>query len=137
MNEHVMADEQAAGARAATAPVLYLNAVQRRYQQGEAELTILRGAELGCWLGQSIALIAPSGAGKSTLLHIAGLLEHPDGGEVYVDGRPTANTLMVKILDEIYVCCWFHRREGSARPPALVGRGSAQVGDDRDGPQPD
>jgi hypothetical protein len=54
-----------------------------------------------------------------------------------LDGRPTANTLMVKILDEIYVCCWFHRREGSARPPALVRRGSAQVGDDRDGPQPD
>jgi lipoprotein-releasing system ATP-binding protein len=90
MNEHVMADDQAAAARAAKPPVLYLNGVQRRYQQGEAELTILRGAELGCWLGQSIALIAPSGAGKSTLLHIAGLLEHPDGGEVYVDGKPTA-----------------------------------------------
>ena len=30
--------------------------------------------------------MAPSGAGKSTLLHIAGLLEHPDGGEVYLDG---------------------------------------------------
>lgn len=90
MNEHVMADDQA-GARATKPPVLYLNAVQRRYQQGESELTILRGAELGCWLGQSIALIAPSGAGKSTLLHIAGLLEHPDGGEVYVDGKPTAN----------------------------------------------
>jgi lipoprotein-releasing system ATP-binding protein len=90
MNEHVMADDQT-GARATKPPVLYLNAVQRRYQQGESELTILRGAELGCWLGQSIALIAPSGAGKSTLLHIAGLLEHPDGGEVYVDGKPTAN----------------------------------------------
>lgn len=89
MNERVMADDQAAAAQA-TGPVLYLNAVQRRYQQGEAELMILRGAELGCWLGQSIALIAPSGAGKSTLLHIAGLLEHPDGGEVFVDGKPTS-----------------------------------------------
>jgi lipoprotein-releasing system ATP-binding protein len=91
MNEHVMADDQAAAARPAQPPALYLNAVQRRYQQGAAELTILRGAELGCWLGQSIALIAPSGAGKSTLLHIAGLLEHPDGGEVFVDGKPTSN----------------------------------------------
>ena len=90
MNEHVMADEQAAAGKPAKTPVLYLNAVQRRYHQGEAELTILRGAELGCWLGQSIALIAPSGAGKSTLLHIAGLLEQPDGGEVFVDGRPTS-----------------------------------------------
>jgi lipoprotein-releasing system ATP-binding protein len=71
------------------APVLYLRAIERRYRQGEAALEILRGAELACWLGQSVALIAPSGAGKSTFLHIAGLLEHPDGGEVFIDGRPT------------------------------------------------
>ena len=34
--------------------------------------------------------MAPSGAGKSTLLHVAGLLERPDGGEVYIGGTPTA-----------------------------------------------
>ena len=33
-----------------------------------------------------VALVAPSGAGKSTLLHIAGLLEKPDKGEVFVSG---------------------------------------------------
>jgi lipoprotein-releasing system ATP-binding protein len=37
-----------------------------------------------------VALVAPSGAGKSTLLHLAGLLEHPDAGEVYVDKIPTS-----------------------------------------------
>ncbi len=70
-------------------PVIYLHAVERRYRQGEAELDILKGADLGIWLGQSVALVGPSGAGKSTLLHIAGLLEHPDAGEVYVDGNGT------------------------------------------------
>src|SRR5204862_4698006 len=49
-----------------------------------------KGAELAIWPGQSVALVAPSGAGKSTLLHIAGLLEHPDGGEVYVDQIATS-----------------------------------------------
>src|SRR5215470_11443538 len=39
---------------------------------------------------QSVALIGPSGAGKSTLLHVAGLLEHPDGGEVFIEGVPTS-----------------------------------------------
>ena len=80
-----MADEEKAAG-----PVLFLNAVERRYRQGEVALEILRGAELGCWLGQSIALVAPSGAGKSTFLHIAGLLEHPDSGEVFIDGKPTS-----------------------------------------------
>jgi lipoprotein-releasing system ATP-binding protein len=45
---------------------------------------------LTLWAGESVALIAPSGAGKSTLLHIAGLLESPDAGEVYVGGAATA-----------------------------------------------
>jgi lipoprotein-releasing system ATP-binding protein len=71
-------------------PVVFLHAVERRYTQGDATLEILRGAELAVWPGQSVALVAPSGAGKSTLLHITGLLEHPDGGEVYLDGAPTA-----------------------------------------------
>jgi lipoprotein-releasing system ATP-binding protein len=72
-------------------PAVFLHAIERRYVQGDATLEILRGAELALWSGQSVALIAPSGAGKSTLLHIAGLLEHPDAGEVYVNGVPTSS----------------------------------------------
>jgi lipoprotein-releasing system ATP-binding protein len=71
-------------------PVLFMHDVERTYRQGDEALHILRGAELAIWPGQSIALVAPSGAGKSTLLHIAGLLEHPDQGEVFIDGRATA-----------------------------------------------
>jgi lipoprotein-releasing system ATP-binding protein len=72
-------------------PIIFLHAIDRRYRQGEGALEILRGAELAVWSGQSVALVAPSGAGKSTLLHIAGLLEHPDDGEVYIDQQPTSN----------------------------------------------
>jgi lipoprotein-releasing system ATP-binding protein len=71
-------------------PAIFLHAIERRYTQGAATLEILTGAELAVWPGQSVALIAPSGVGKSTLLHIAGLLEHPDGGEVYIDGTATS-----------------------------------------------
>jgi lipoprotein-releasing system ATP-binding protein len=71
-------------------PVIFLHAVERHYRQGDAVLDILKGAELAVWPGQSVALVAPSGAGKSTLLHIAGLLEQPDAGNVYIDGVPTS-----------------------------------------------
>jgi lipoprotein-releasing system ATP-binding protein len=71
-------------------PALFLSRVERRYHQGEGFLEVLRGADLAIWPGEIVALVAPSGTGKSTLLHVAGLLEKPDGGEVYVGGRPTA-----------------------------------------------
>jgi lipoprotein-releasing system ATP-binding protein len=71
-------------------PVIYLHEIKRQYRQGEATLTILDGAKLALWPGQSVALVGPSGSGKSTLLHIAGLLETPDDGEVYVAGAPTS-----------------------------------------------
>ena len=71
-------------------PVIFLHQVERHYRQGDETLDILTGVDLAVWAGQSVALVAPSGSGKSTLLHIAGLLEHADAGEVYIDGQPTA-----------------------------------------------
>jgi lipoprotein-releasing system ATP-binding protein len=71
-------------------PALRLEGIERRYGHGETTIEVLCGADLTLWPGQSVALIAPSGAGKSTLLHLAGLLEKPDGGEVYVGGAATS-----------------------------------------------
>ena len=94
MNEMVRApvpnETIVAPRREASAPLLCLKGVSRRYGQGDTTLEILKSAELALWSGQSIALVAPSGAGKSTLLHVAGLLEHPDAGEVYVDTVATS-----------------------------------------------
>ncbi len=72
-------------------PIVFLHEISRRFRQGDSNLDILKGAELAVWPGQSVALVAPSGAGKSTLLHIAGLLEHADAGEVYIDGVATSH----------------------------------------------
>src|SRR5262249_6277159 len=80
----------ATAAPADQAPILFLHDVHRYYKQGEGQLNILKGAELAVWPGQSVALIAPSGVGKSTLLHVAGLLEHADDGEVYVEQVATS-----------------------------------------------
>ncbi len=72
-----------------TKPVLQLDKIARHYKQGVSSLTVLDGASFALFPGQSVALVAQSGMGKSTLLHIAGLLERPDSGEVFVDSEPT------------------------------------------------
>jgi lipoprotein-releasing system ATP-binding protein len=72
-------------------PFLFLHGISRQFHQGDSTLDVLRGAELAVWSGQSVALVAPSGAGKSTLLHIAGLLEQPDAGEVYIAAAATSH----------------------------------------------
>jgi lipoprotein-releasing system ATP-binding protein len=82
--------ERAVQANAQDPPILFLHGIDRHYRQGNVVLEILKGAELAIWPGQSVALVAPSGAGKSTLLHIAGLLEHSDAGEVYIDQIATS-----------------------------------------------
>src|ERR1700756_2964299 len=72
-------------------PLVFLHGISRQFHQGDSTLDVLKTAELAVWAGQSVALVAPSGAGKSTLLHIAGLLEQPDAGEVYIDAVATSH----------------------------------------------
>ncbi|MDP6351935.1 MAG: ABC transporter ATP-binding protein [Alphaproteobacteria bacterium] len=71
---------------AGAARALEIRAVERHYVQGDRRLAVLRGASLAIGAGEVVALVGPSGSGKSTMLHIAGLLEHPDGGEVAIGG---------------------------------------------------
>ncbi|KXF77647.1 ABC transporter [Paramesorhizobium deserti] len=68
-------------------PILKLTGVDRAYHEAGRELVILKDADFSLQRGEMVALVAPSGAGKSTLLHTAGLLEHPDKGDVILDGR--------------------------------------------------
>lgn len=69
-------------------PSLILNGITKTYNTGTAnEIAVLRGVDLTISQGEIVALVAPSGAGKSTLLHIAGLLDVPDAGDVFVGGE--------------------------------------------------
>ena len=91
MDDTTTISEAATSAATDDYPLIFLHGISRTFRQGDATLDVLKGAELAVWAGQSVALVAPSGSGKSTLLHIAGLLEHPDGGEVYIEGTATTN----------------------------------------------
>jgi lipoprotein-releasing system ATP-binding protein len=65
---------------------LRLDHVARRYAEGEGELEVFSDVSAQFQGGELVALVGPSGAGKSSLLHMAGLLEKPSGGEVFVEG---------------------------------------------------
>lgn len=68
-----------------TAPAaLELSGIARSFDEGDKKLHILKGANLRIEAGEMVALVAPSGTGKSTLLHLAGLLERPDEGDVFL-----------------------------------------------------
>jgi lipoprotein-releasing system ATP-binding protein len=66
--------------------ILKIDNVSRHYGAGETRLEILRDTSFSLRKGEIVGLVAPSGTGKSTLLHLAGLLERPDAGDVFING---------------------------------------------------
>ncbi len=68
-------------------PAMELRSVTRIYGAGESQLKVFDGLSLTVHAGEVVALVGQSGTGKSSLLHIAGLLERPTAGEVFIAGQ--------------------------------------------------
>lgn len=68
-------------------PALELRNVTRIFGAGDSQLTVFDGLSLDVHAGEVVALVGQSGTGKSSLLHIAGLLERPTAGQVFIAGQ--------------------------------------------------
>ncbi|MEM4545759.1 MAG: ABC transporter ATP-binding protein [Nitrososphaerota archaeon] len=68
------------------APAIRFDNVWKIYRMGNIEFPALRGITLSIESGEFVAVVGPSGSGKSTLLHIAGALDRPTKGKVFIDG---------------------------------------------------
>ena len=67
--------------------LLELRDISKVYGEGPAAVHALARVDLSVDAGTLVAVMGASGSGKSTLLTIAGSLEDPTSGEVYVGGR--------------------------------------------------
>jgi putative ABC transport system ATP-binding protein len=66
--------------------MLELRQVSKVYGSGPTEVRALWGVDLKVEAGELVAVMGPSGSGKTTLLAIAGSLEAPTHGEVFIGG---------------------------------------------------
>uniref|UniRef100_A0A7V3ZYG6 ABC transporter ATP-binding protein n=1 Tax=candidate division WOR-3 bacterium TaxID=2052148 RepID=A0A7V3ZYG6_UNCW3 len=66
---------------------LILENIHKSYKTPVETIRVLKGTNLKVAKGEKVIITGPSGSGKSTLLHIAGLLDTPDEGFVYLNGQ--------------------------------------------------
>ncbi len=117
---------------------LRLENVTRTYTQGPATLEVFRDVNCTLRQGELVALVGPSGAGKSSLLHMAGLLEAPSSGEVYIGGvaastLPDAERTRIRrdtigfVYQAHHLLPEFSALENVVMPQRIAGRPRAQA----------
>ena len=123
------------------AEILRLENVSRHYREGEGQLEIFRDLNLSLRAGEIVALVGQSGVGKSSLLHMAGLLETPSGGEIYIDGvaasrLPDQERTRIRrdmigfVYQAHHLLPEFDALENVVMPQMIAGRGRAEAAAD-------
>jgi polar amino acid transport system ATP-binding protein len=64
-------------------PMVRLQGVRKRF----GKLAVLKGVDLDVAKGEVVCILGPSGSGKSTLLRCVNLLEPPEEGEIFLEGK--------------------------------------------------
>jgi ABC-type lipoprotein export system ATPase subunit len=72
-------------------PRLELCKVSKTYQNGGRPVPVLHEVSLALSPGSLTALVGRSGCGKTTLLNLAGAMDLPTSGSVFIDGVATSS----------------------------------------------
>lgn len=67
--------------------ILQATDIRRQYRLQNSSVDVLSGIHLAVARGQWITIVGSSGCGKTTLLRILGLLDDPDGGDLFYRGE--------------------------------------------------
>jgi len=60
--------------------------ISKTYDPNGIPVTAIRNVHMHIAKGEFVALVGPSGSGKTTLLNMIGGLDHPDSGQIIVNG---------------------------------------------------
>ena len=71
--------------------VIELKNISKSYGQGSAKVDAHKDVNFEAKEGEVVLIEGPSGAGKSTFLTIAGALQKPTSGEVFIGGKDVTN----------------------------------------------
>ena len=83
-------------------PILRIRGLRKHFG-AQRSVAAVDGIDLDVLRGELFTLLGPSGCGKTTTLRLIGGLEHPDEGEIVLEGRP-----IVSIGERVFVPS--HRR---------------------------
>ncbi|WP_323018006.1 ABC transporter ATP-binding protein [Castellaniella sp.] len=67
--------------------VLRAEHLVKTYDEGAGRVDVLQDVSLAVRAHEMVAIVGASGSGKSTLLHVLGLLDQPDGGQLWIAGE--------------------------------------------------
>jgi putative ABC transport system ATP-binding protein len=74
--------------------------IRKSYKLGTTRFTAIDDLSLDIGEGELVALAGPSGSGKTTLLNLAGCLDKPDVGRIWIDGEDVTRTPLAALAEK-------------------------------------
>jgi putative ABC transport system ATP-binding protein len=68
-------------------PVIEARRIRKAYRLGDNVVWALKGIDVTIESGEFVAVMGPSGSGKSTFMHLAGCLDRPTDGTLFLNGK--------------------------------------------------
>ena len=68
-------------------PVIKAEGIRKAYRMGDNVVWALKGLDVTIEAGEFVAVMGPSGSGKSTFMNLAGCLDQPSEGRLWLNGE--------------------------------------------------
>ena len=81
-------------------PIIRVENISRTFQAGNGQVEAVKNISFAIEKGEIFGIIGLSGAGKSTLVRCLNLLERPNEGSIFIDGKDMMNLSQAELRRE-------------------------------------